>query len=84
MSELSFHLIGTSSFHVKVENERFTAGGSRCHQNLKFENCMSSFGTLRQESKCVPHMQLDYFSAFKESYHLQDASLSVYSEYHVA
>ena len=35
--EVSFHLIGTNDFHVKAENERFTAAGSRCYRtsNLK-------------------------------------------------
>ena len=32
-----FHLIGTNGFHVKTENERFTAGGSRFRQNLNVE-----------------------------------------------
>ena len=27
-------LVGTNGFHVKKENERFTAAGSRCRQNL--------------------------------------------------
>ena len=30
-------LLGTNGFHVKANNERFTAPGSQC-QNLKYEN----------------------------------------------
>ena len=30
-------------FHTKAKNERFTAESSRCPQNLKIENIMSSF-----------------------------------------
>ena len=41
-----FRLLGTNGFHVKAKNERFTAGSSRCLQNLKYENFMSSFGRL--------------------------------------
>ena len=33
-----FHLLGTSGFHVKAKNERFTAASSRCRQNFKYEN----------------------------------------------
>lgn len=44
MSEVPFHLIGTSDLHVKVQNERFTAVGSRYHQSLKFGNF--EFGLL--------------------------------------
>ena len=36
-------------FHVKVKNERFTAAGSRCRQNLKYESLTTSFGRLRQK-----------------------------------
>ena len=43
-----FRLLGTNSFHVKAENEGFTATGLRCRQNLKYENFTSSFGRLRQ------------------------------------
>ena len=43
-----FRSIGTNDFHVKAKNERFTAASSRCRQNLKYENFMSSFGRLRQ------------------------------------
>ena len=56
-----FHFLGMNGFHVKAKNERFTAASSRCRQNLKYENFMSSFGRLRQNiaPKSVPH---DYFS----------------------
>ena len=40
-SEVSFPLIGTTDFHVKAENERFTAAGSSCRQNVQFENFTS-------------------------------------------
>ena len=58
-----FRLLGTVGFHVKAKNERFTAVSSRCRQNLKYENFMSSFGRLRQNiaPKSVPHVQHDYF-----------------------
>ena len=38
IDEVCFHLIGTNGFHVKAENERFTAAGSCCRQKLKYEN----------------------------------------------
>ena len=38
MSEVSFHMMGTNGFHVKAENEKFTAVGSHYHSNLKFGN----------------------------------------------
>ena len=28
-------VLGTNGFHVKAENERFTAAGWRCRQNMK-------------------------------------------------
>ena len=40
---VSFHLSGTCGFHIEAENERFTAVGTRCRQNLAFENFRSSF-----------------------------------------
>ena len=43
MGEAFFHLIGSNGFHVKAGNLSFTAAGSRCRQNLKFENFTSSF-----------------------------------------
>ena len=71
IGEVHFHLLGTNGFHVKAENERFTAAGSRCRQNLKNENFTSSFGRLRQQiaPKSVPHVQHDYFSSFNQSNH---------------
>ena len=42
-----FRLLGTNEFHVKVENERFSAAGSRYRQNFKYENFTSSFGSRR-------------------------------------
>ena len=38
IGEVHFRLLGTNDFQVKVKNERFTAAGSRCCQNLKYEN----------------------------------------------
>ena len=66
-----FRLLGTNGFHVKAKNERFTAASSRCLQNLKYENFMSSFGRLRHNiaAKSVPHVQHDYFSSFNQSNH---------------
>ena len=65
---VSFHLISKNGLHVKVKNERFTAAGSACRQNLKFENCTWSFGRLRHRNAliCVPHVQHDYFSAINQ------------------
>ena len=37
ISEVSFHLTGTNGFYLKEENGRFSAVGSCCRQNLKFE-----------------------------------------------
>ena len=56
-------------FHVKVKSERFTAAGSRCRQNLKYESWTTSLGRLRQKiaPKSVPHVQQDYFSSFNQS-----------------
>ena len=43
------HLINTNGFHVKTENERFTAA-DLCHgyHNLKYKYSTSSFGRPRQ------------------------------------
>ena len=69
IGEVYFRLLGTNGFHIKAETERFSAVGSRCRQNLKYENFTSSFGKLRQKSvpKSVPHVQHDYFSLFNQS-----------------
>ena len=71
IGELHFRLLGTNGFHVKAKGERFTAAGSRCRQNLKYENFTSSLGRLRQNiaPKSVPHVQHDYFSSFNQSNH---------------
>ena len=65
---VSIHLSSKNGLHVKVKNERFTAPGSACRQNLKFENGTSSFGRLRHRNglTCVPHVQHDYFSSFNQ------------------
>ena len=64
IGEIHFRFLGTNAFHFKAENERFTTAGSRCRQNLKYENFTSSFGTLRQQiaPKSVLHVQHDYLS----------------------
>ena len=69
IGELHFRLLGTNGFHVKAKSERFTAASSRCHQNLKYENFMSSFGRLHPNiaPKSVPHVQHNYFSSFDQS-----------------
>ena len=62
------YLLGTNGFHAKAKNERFNAASSRCRQNLKKENFVSSCGRLRQNiaPKSVPHVQHDYFSSFNQ------------------
>ena len=66
IGEVHFLLLGTNGFHVKAKNGRFTAPGSRCRRNLKYENFTSLFGRLRQKiaAKSVPHVQHDYFFLF--------------------
>ena len=66
IGEVHFRLLGTNGFHVKAKNERFTAAGSRCGQNHKYENFTSLFGRLRQKiaAKGVQHVQHDYFFLF--------------------
>ena len=49
IGEVRFRLLGSDGFHIKANNERFTAVGSQCRQNLKYENFTSSFGRLRQK-----------------------------------
>lgn len=65
---VSIHLSSKNGLHVKVKNERFTAAGSACRQNLKFENGTSSFGRLRHRNGliCVQQVQHDYFSSFNQ------------------
>lgn len=36
MEEVFYNKIPTKGFGVKIENELFTAVGSRCRRNLKF------------------------------------------------
>ena len=64
ISELYFRLLGTKGFHVKAENERFTAA-------VRVENFTSLFGRLRQKiaPKGVPHVQRDYSSSLNQSIH---------------
>ena len=63
IGEVHFCLVGTNGFHSKAENERFTAGSSRCNHNLMYENFRLSFGKLGPKiaTKSVPHVQHDYF-----------------------
>ena len=35
MAEVSFYLTRINGCHVKAQNERFTAAGSYCRQNIK-------------------------------------------------
>ena len=57
-----------NGFHVKAKNEIFTAAGSRCCQNLKYENFTSSFGRLSPNiaAKSVSDVQHDYFYLFSQ------------------
>ena len=68
--EANFRFLGTIGFHVKAKNERFTAAGLRCRQDIKNEN-FTSFDKLRRKSalKSVLHAQHDYFSSFNQSHH---------------
>ena len=50
IGEVLFRMLGTDGFHIKVENEGFTAAGLRFLQNLEYVNFTSSFGRLRQKS----------------------------------
>ena len=38
IGKVNFRLLATNGFHLKAKNERFSAAGSRCRQNLKYEN----------------------------------------------
>ena len=49
LGEVHFRLLGTNVFHVKTENERFTARSSRCRQSLKYGIIKSSFGRLHKK-----------------------------------
>ena len=48
IGEVHFCLLSTNGFHAKAKNERFTAAGSRCRQNLKYENFVVSPTTLKK------------------------------------
>ena len=54
----------SNGFDLKLENERFTAAESRCRESLNFGNFRLLFCRLRQrkETKCVAHVQHDYFN----------------------
>ena len=68
IGEVHFCLLDTNGFHAKAKNERFTAAGSRCRENLNYEHFTLLFGRLRQNiaAKSVPHVQHDYFSLFNQ------------------
>ena len=53
IGEVYFRLLGANGFHAKAKNERFTAVGWRCCQNLKNENFTPLFGRLRQKENCT-------------------------------
>ena len=59
VAEVHSRLLGTNGFHAKARNKGFTAAGSCCRQNLKYENFRSPFGRLRQKialkSVIFPH-----------------------------
>ena len=71
ISKVHFHFLCRNSFHVKAENEGFTAAMLCCHQNLKNENFILSFGRLCQKfaPNSVLHMEYNYFSSFNQSNH---------------
>ena len=48
--ELHFRSFDTNGFHVKETNERFTAAGLRCHQNLKYEHFKSSTNCTKKRA----------------------------------
>ena len=57
LGEVYFRLLGTNGFHVKAENERFTATGLCCrHQNVNTENFTSSFGRQAGTKKCAARL----------------------------
>ena len=46
IGKVKFRLLGTNGFHLKAKNEIFSAAGSRCRQNLKYENlrcCLTDY-----------------------------------------
>ena len=60
------------AWHEQAENERRTAGSSRCRQNLKYEisRCLlADYVKIEIASKSVPHVQQDYFSSLNQSNH---------------
>ena len=69
INEVHFRLLGTICLHVKAKNKRFTAAGSHCRQNPKYENFTLSLGRLCRKiaPKALPHVQHDYFSSFNQS-----------------
>ena len=70
IGEVHFRLLGTNGFHVEAKNGRFTAAGSRCCQNLKYEisrRRLADYVKLAPNS--VPHVQHNYFSSFNQSNH---------------
>ena len=63
IGDVQFRMFATNSFHVKAENERFAAAGSRCRQNLKYENFTSFLEVpmkFNREIKERPREQLQH------------------------
>lgn len=50
VGKVSFYVLGTHGFHGKAENEKLTAAGSRCRENLKYKSFMSF---ARLHKKCT-------------------------------
>ena len=49
-SMLNFRSLGTNGFHVKAKNEIYTAAGSRCSQNPKYESLADYVRKLHQKA----------------------------------
>ena len=53
--EVHLHLLGTNGYHARPKNEGFIVASFRCRQNLKYENCTSSFGSqkIAKSKNCI-------------------------------
>ena len=59
-----------NGLQVKAENERFTAVGSQCCQNVKYEILTLSFGRAQKKNCTKKHdtrAAHDHFSLFTQS-----------------
>lgn len=69
ISEGYSRFLGTNGFHGKAKNDKSTAAGWRCRQNLSDENFASLSSRLRL--RCVPKSEPlakhGYFSSFNQS-----------------